>query len=336
VKDPIQIVERAYAHDAPDESAWLSAVAAAVRTNVPSFGGSLSAHTYSVREDGYVEIQTFVEEGPLEINRRFQALVVPPDVQMAIAKLHMTPGIVSARKSIWRYLANEQFREFMDRHLLAYGFEDMLMVRAFDPTRRGCFIGLRCKDVQPLHRATAGQWRRVAAHMSAGLRLRGRLAVPAGGNPPKPDDAEAILTPDGRVEHAAQAAKSASAREALKVGARAMDRARGPLRRRDPDEAVEIWRGLVAGRWSLVDHFEAGGRRYVIAHRNEASVSDPRGLTERERQIYGYAQLGASNKVIGYELGLSPSTVAVHLARAREKVRTVSGDAATSAEKKEA
>jgi hypothetical protein len=84
-------------------------------------------------------------------------------------------------------------------------------------------------------------------------------------------------------------------------------------------EAVEIWRGLVAGLWSLVDHIDTDGRRYLVAHRNDPTTPDPRALTERERQVVAYADLGQSNKLIAYQLGLSVSTVGVLLARAREE-----------------
>jgi DNA-binding NarL/FixJ family response regulator len=100
------------------------------------------------------------------------------------------------------------------------------------------------------------------------------------------------------------------------------------LRRRDPLEAVEVWRGLVAGLWSLVDHYDTDGRRYLVAHRNDPTTPDPRGLTERERQVVAYADLGQSNKLIAYQLGLSVSTVAVLLARAREKLLRISGEGA--------
>jgi DNA-binding NarL/FixJ family response regulator len=107
----------------------------------------------------------------------------------------------------------------------------------------------------------------------------------------------------------------------LRSAARALDRARGSLRRRDPEQAVAIWEALVAGRWSLVDHFDSDGRRFVLAHRNDADVPDARGFTDRERQVLAYAALGHSNKVIAYELGLSTSTVAYHLTRARAKLQ---------------
>jgi len=92
------------------------------------------------------------------------------------------------------------------------------------------------------------------------------------------------------------------------------------MRRRDPERAIALWQAMVAGRWSLLDHFDSDGRRFVLAHRNEADVPDVRGLTQRERQVAAYAELGHSNKVIAYELGLSLGTVGQHLASARAKL----------------
>jgi DNA-binding CsgD family transcriptional regulator len=49
-----------------------------------------------------------------------------------------------------------------------------------------------------------------------------------------------------------------------------------------------------------------------------------RALTMQERQVLGYAELGNSNKLIAYSLGLSTYTVAATLARARRKLETQS------------
>ena len=188
-------------------------------------------------------------------------------------------------------------------------------------------VGLPTKAVARAHRSSYAQWARVSAHVAAGLRLHRKLAAmqtPAA----SVASADAILTPGGRVEHVQGSATSATARDSLQAGARAIERARGPLRRRDPSEAIEVWRGLVAGLWSLVDHFDTDGRRYLVAHRNDATTIDPRALTERERQVVAYADLGQSNKLIAYQLGLSASTVGVHLGRAREKLRGLSGERA--------
>jgi DNA-binding NarL/FixJ family response regulator len=136
-----------------------------------------------------------------------------------------------------------------------------------------------------------------------------------------------VLHPDGRLEHAEQPAQDAEARESLRSGVLALERARGPLRRSNPEQAVRIWQALVAGRWSLLDHFDSDGRRFVVAHRNDAEVPDARGLTHRECQVLAHLALGRSNKMIAYELGLSTSTVAGHLASARAKLRLPSAAA---------
>lgn len=67
--------------------------------------------------------------------------------------------------------------------------------------------------------------------------------------------------------------------------------------------------------WSFLDHFEAGGRRFVIAMRKDVDV-----LSERERQILGHAALGLHDKAIAYELGLADATVRVLLHRAAKKL----------------
>src|SRR5262245_36078545 len=86
------------------------------------------------------------------------------------------------------------------------------------------------------------------------------------------------------------------------------------------DRSLELWRGLVSGRWSLVEHFERGGRRYFLAHKNDPELRPDRGLTERERQVVAYEELGYSNKLIAYALGLSPTTISSLLARAKKKL----------------
>jgi DNA-binding CsgD family transcriptional regulator len=50
----------------------------------------------------------------------------------------------------------------------------------------------------------------------------------------------------------------------------------------------------------------------------------PRGLSSRERQVLSLVDLGQSNKLIAYSLGLSVSTVSTTLTRARRK-QTLAG-----------
>jgi DNA-binding CsgD family transcriptional regulator len=195
------------------------------------------------------------------------------------------------------------------RELHPLGLRDIFVLNAIDPTRGGVYVGapvLRDTTLAPAARRT---WMRIAAHVAAAARLRRALTAP-----------EAILSPSGRVEHAEGDARPASARARLGDGARAIDRARGKLRRSDPDQAVAEWRGLIAARWTLVETFESDGKRYLLARRNEADPVGMASLTARERQVVGFAALKHRNKLIAYELGLSPSTVGVLLHRAARKL----------------
>jgi DNA-binding NarL/FixJ family response regulator len=125
--------------------------------------------------------------------------------------------------------------------------------------------------------------------------------------------------------------EDSGAREALRRAALEIDRASGRLARTAPRAAIELWKALVAGRWTLIDSFKGEGRWYLLAQRNPRNSRAPRtprrALTERERQVVGHAALGRSNKLIAYELGLAPSTVATHLAEAARKLRVRSRSA---------
>ncbi|MCB9736866.1 MAG: response regulator transcription factor [Deltaproteobacteria bacterium] len=102
-----------------------------------------------------------------------------------------------------------------------------------------------------------------------------------------------------------------------------MDRGRTAAGRAEGEVALAAWRGLVDGTWSMVDRFDRDGRRYLIAKRNppaEVSAALVSKLTLREKQVAVLAATGASNKLIGYELGLTASTVATHLQRAARKL----------------
>jgi DNA-binding NarL/FixJ family response regulator len=155
------------------------------------------------------------------------------------------------------------------------------------------------------------RWTRVAAHLGAGSRLHAKLASIGARE-------DAVMQPDGKVVHARGAA--ASARDVLRHAAMQMDRARARLRREDPDGALDLWNGLVAGRWSLVDRFEEGGRRFVVAYRNDAELADPRGLSRREHLVCELLGRGRTSKEVAYELGVTVSAVFNAASRARAKL----------------
>ncbi|MEZ4220885.1 MAG: helix-turn-helix transcriptional regulator [Polyangiaceae bacterium] len=186
------------------------------------------------------------------------------------------------------------------------GARDTFCVMARVPTGRSVCINLLSRDPLPdSSPQLLERYDRLAAHIAAGLRLRQGVA-----------SQEAVLEPDGRCLDASQ--EAVPLRERLREAVRERERA---LRSRSDDEAaLELWQGLVSGRWSLVDSYEASGRRYVVARENTPRHPDPRSLTPRERQVAALLASASSNKLIAYTLGLSVSTVGDLVASIQRKL----------------
>jgi DNA-binding CsgD family transcriptional regulator len=89
----------------------------------------------------------------------------------------------------------------------------------------------------------------------------------------------------------------------------------------DSQAAAEVWRALVAGRWSVVDHCDREGKRYLLAVANPPDGIESSSLTAREVQILARVALRHSLKFVSYELGLSHSTVSGQLQSALRKLR---------------
>jgi DNA-binding NarL/FixJ family response regulator len=85
----------------------------------------------------------------------------------------------------------------------------------------------------------------------------------------------------------------------------------------DPTEAALAWAALVGGRSTIVDQFDAHGRRYIVVRRRDRFHST---LTPREREVLYFAALGYAGKRVAYELGISQSTVALHMKSAANKL----------------
>jgi DNA-binding CsgD family transcriptional regulator len=91
-------------------------------------------------------------------------------------------------------------------------------------------------------------------------------------------------------------------------------------RRRDANSVVDLWAGLIAGRWTVVDRWEADGRRHLVARRVKGRRKDPQALTPREQQVVMMAIGGASNVQLAHDLSMHESTVATHMSRALRKL----------------
>ena len=109
---------------------------------------------------------------------------------------------------------------------------------------------------------------RLSSHLAAAYRLRARL-----GSGSNPDRAEALFAASGKLEHAVGQATLPEAREALAQAAARIGEIKRARRRADPERALRLWKALVDARWSLVDHFERDGTRYLLAQRNDPEVA---------------------------------------------------------------
>lgn len=200
--------------------------------------------------------------------------------------------------------------------------KDGLGMSAFDPDGQGVYLIAPLPKVTTLSEKVRDRFQMLAAHFGAGYRLR-RALTDSG---PKheadlPRGAEALIDPNGfRIVGAEGPAKSKDARAALHDAAVQVDRARGRMREEDPEKALELWTALVRGRWSTVDWFDSDGRRFVLGLPNAPTVTDPRGLTDREHQVVSYAINGQTNKLIAYQLGLSKGRVSTLMSSAMRKL----------------
>lgn len=223
-----------------------------------------------------------------------------------------TPAIVTATERVGVARWNALARPHSPSEIV-----DCAAVIAADARGVGCMINVPMARLHRYPPRVRRVWARVSAHVVAMQRLRRGLAR-LGAR--QRAEGEAVLSSDGKVRHAEGPARSRSARALLRAPALDRERARSRLRRDSPEEAVELWRALVDGRWSIVDRFNRDGRRFLIAHENELETASQLSLTTRERQVVTCVAMGHSNKLVAYELGLSVGAVSSYLRLAMRKL----------------
>jgi DNA-binding CsgD family transcriptional regulator len=313
--DPVRIVETAYCLQ-HDDGAWLSGIAEAAQSLSP--GSGVYAFIYDLRGADQIPIKAAAEAGPMAGFDKGMESLRPLGPQLFRALFGPTPTVGLASRGL--QFAPAMVRAAVTQLWNQEGIRDHIGVKAVNPSGDSVMLGFAI----PLRKASMPSRRldtlsRISAHLGAGLRLRRALQ----GFDAHPDDVatEAVLNPRGAMLHARTPAKEQESRAALARACRAIDHARGPMRKSEPDKAVAIWHGLVHGRWTLIDHHDSDGKRFLLARKNDPAARDPRALALRERQVLAFASLGHSNKMIAYELGLTPSTVAGHLRSVLNKMR---------------
>jgi DNA-binding CsgD family transcriptional regulator len=321
--DAISIIETAYALEL-DMRGWLQRLLTLVGPTLER-GFGVVAFAYDVRSG--VDPSTVVHMNT-EPRIATAAFAMTNAYPLEMSKTLASHGYMTAAQRLGLSRAEALgFRPHME-YLHPFGIKELISISALDPTGKGLAFSAPTADLDRPKGPEAAMWSRIAVHMAAGWRLRRAVsllrerecdALQSGPSPSARATDEAVLSPGGDVLHAEGAATDAVARGSLRAAARAIDRARSRVRSNER-EALELWQGLVEGRWSLVDQFDGDGRRYLIARRNDTEIPDPRALSLRERQVLAHAALGQSLKVIAYALGLSVATVAEHRARGLRKL----------------
>jgi DNA-binding CsgD family transcriptional regulator len=311
--DLMSIVEAAYRVELED-TAWLAGLAEAVLPHLDD-GFGVAAFEFYRPGDGLPEVVQRCHLGiPDKLAAIYPTIFQTMDPEIRQRPFRMGPCITGSQMMGMRrgFLDEPHMKQYAQK----FGMYDSFWITAAEPSGRGCgFHAGRSR----LTRASAAQvqrWGRIAAHLSTAVRLRHALkGLPSGRAEP-----EAIFDPSGKLHDATGEARSEHARDLLRHAVLMSEQSRGPLRTKDPEKSLALWKALVAGRWSLVDQFEQNGQRYIVARQNEPIAPGPALLSKREREIVGYAQLGHHDKQIAYSLGVSPSTVRVLMGRAKAKL----------------
>jgi DNA-binding NarL/FixJ family response regulator len=312
--DLVRIVETAYHLEGEDRD-WLTGV---VQAAYPALDAGLGtgAYFFHVLPDNRVRCDKPVTMGARPVMAR--ALIagsnaLPPEV---VERTYLSPESLATTSQATGLGAS--FARYPLARMFAHpvGVHDVLAWKTMRPDRVGINVVAGLPAIASVGRRRERLWARVGAHLAAAWRLRHTLRAL-----PVMDGAEAVFEADGRCAHAAGPALDKEARENLWQAALAQRWARGQLRHADPERAIDLWQGLIDGRWSLIEHFDRDGHRYLVCHRNDPQVPDPRALTERERQVLAFTAMGQSGKLIRYTLGLSAAAVSMHLTSGLAKLR---------------
>ncbi len=318
--EAIDLIEVAYDLQKSDAD-WLSGL---MDTSAPMIDRGLGMF-------GFTFVRPVGGGGRDAVIQDMQLRSLPPDFpeRFVAASQALSPEFVRAvtppgYAGTWSEIARDHPKEF---HALLekLGYVDLFGITAIDPDGVGVDISAPLRETMKLSAKSRERWQMLGAHIASAYRLRRALILSEDDLDDDahelPYGAEAVLDAnDFRIVEAIGPAKDSNAAEILRRAARRVDNARGKLRKDDPQKALETWKALVRGRWSVVDWFDSDGRRFVLARPNPPKVYDPRGLSAQECQVVTYVLLGDTNKLIAYRLGLSQGRVSVLLKSAMHKL----------------
>lgn len=217
---------------------------------------------------------------------------------------------------------SEQNQEILDFTLQHLGYSDIWALCAVEPDFSGSVFAVPVlpgeKYLYPIENE---YWTKIAVHIAAAIRLRRHFPHMDFSNPEASSKRDMVMhLVDSNTEPGADSGQADLGEEMHEALVRTVQAVSKHRERENPGGLMDIWPGLVHGRWSLIPVEGNRGERYMAAIENPPRIAVNHRLTTRENQVVQYAAQGQSNKQIAYTLGLSVSSVGTYLSQALKKL----------------
>lgn len=319
MRDPslIALVELAHRLDLTDDE-WLDALAGLAHesfgnTRAParaalfytdSEGGRIVQQAYSGDDARFVDAVARLERPQQRWMR-----AIDRDVTRCNTASDLAGSLAMPRAALGALLGS---------FLGEWGVRDVLNLQGASFSGYSVGIAIGQREQSAIDGRTRRTWEKICSHLGAGVRVR-QAAWGLDEEASVLDRAQAIFDLRGRELHVDEERRGGSPRNRVRAAAEAVVRARSREGREDPERALEGWRALFDGEYSIVEVHDTDDKAFLVAVENEPDISASRKLTRRERQVMALAAKGESDSLIAYELGLEESTVRTHLRRALTK-----------------
>lgn len=286
-----KLLERAYLPIA-DEREWLAGILEGAQE---AFDGHIAclAFTATVGGDEEIAFRSIVGDDSMAEAMLWMADYAQSTNPMILQTFFSRP-VGSVRKMLAQYDREGVLSKVADS---AADKRDSVAAQGLEVTGELCSVSWLHPTDRPLAPHVRKTLGRLASHLSAAYRLRRRAQTRH----------DAVIAEGGEVCGAEESVDD-SGLHSLRHAALAIDRARRETGS-NPDVAVGYWKALVEGRWTLVERFEADGRRLLFARPNAPPTLACHALDALEQQVVSLTVLGRSSKLIAYELGIHSSTV---------------------------
>ena len=291
VVDPVAFLGAVYRLDLA-EAEWLDGMLGCCES-VLDVGDGLCGYAHDVAIEGHRGISLFRQTGS---HRRYRSMfddlhdLEPTSMYQFVAPRGFYVGCGSSTDGASGPVPERAVRLFDE------GVRDSVFMMTF-VDGNVLTIGAPSSTELRLRADAERQWRSLMKHVTAAYRLRLRLATST--------KIAEVSVERGDVD--GDEMTSPLRAEILRV-AREREAFFG-RERSNVDGGSQLFRALIAGRFSLVDQWDSHGKRHVLVRDNAETDLDPRALTTAELRVARGLLDGRSTKELACDLGVRVSTV---------------------------